>query len=186
MGPLSTVCNEIGQKTYFSFKSKKFARTKTKVFLYSNGHNLFRTVKKTWKNQTVWSKWSFKKRRRHILLIFPVLGKMTICTFRPYVLFICTYVEKIFLFLLDIIFISSWYYLSLSAWYYLLKSKHLWSLEDTLVVICLPWTWRRLKVLLSFWQKTACGVTDTLNPQILRKRYPGGERVVKLNPGRVG
>ena len=44
-------------------KIQKIARTKTKVFLDSNGHNLFRTVEKTLKNQTVWSQWSFKNKK---------------------------------------------------------------------------------------------------------------------------
>merc|ERR1711947_34520 len=40
-------------KKIFFFKiEKKNARTKTKVFLDSNGHNFFRTVEKTKKNQT--------------------------------------------------------------------------------------------------------------------------------------
>ena len=48
-------------------------------FLEYNGQNVFRTVEKSQKNQTVWlqqsSKFFFKK--CHILTIFPVLGKLT-------------------------------------------------------------------------------------------------------------
>ena len=44
----------LGQKYFFS-KIEKSAGTKTKVFIDSNGHKFFRTVEKTWKNQTVWS-----------------------------------------------------------------------------------------------------------------------------------
>ena len=71
--PLSTVCNEIGN----FFKNKKIARTKTKVFLDCNGHNLFRTVEKTLKKSNRLVTVKLQKKRGHILLIFPVLGKMT-------------------------------------------------------------------------------------------------------------
>merc|ERR1712018_913078 len=47
----------------FQSVSKKIARTKTKVFLDSNGQNLFRTVDETSKNQTVWPQKSSKKRK---------------------------------------------------------------------------------------------------------------------------
>ena len=44
----------LGQKHNFFKNPKKNARTKTEVFLDSNGQNLFRTVDETSKNQTVW------------------------------------------------------------------------------------------------------------------------------------
>ena len=37
----------MGQKKYFFKNRKNNARTKTKVFLDSNGHKLFRTIEKT-------------------------------------------------------------------------------------------------------------------------------------------
>ena len=40
---------------------KKWARTKTRLFLDSTGQNLFRTVEESWKSRTVWSQWSAKK-----------------------------------------------------------------------------------------------------------------------------
>ena len=50
-----------------------------KVFLDSNGHNLFRTVEKTLKNQTVWSQWSFKKKNSDRFCSFsPSWGKWPI------------------------------------------------------------------------------------------------------------
>ena len=45
-----------------SSSGSRWARTKTKTFLESNGQNLFRTVEKSGKNQTVWSQQSSKKK----------------------------------------------------------------------------------------------------------------------------
>ena len=43
-----------------SSSDSRWVRTKTNTFLDCNGQNLFRTVEKSWKNQTVWSQQSSK------------------------------------------------------------------------------------------------------------------------------
>ena len=45
-----------------------------KAFSECNEQNPLRAVEKSWKNQTVWSQKSFKK-KRHILTIFPRPGE---------------------------------------------------------------------------------------------------------------
>ena len=44
-----------------SSSGSRWAKTKTKTFLECHGQNLFRTVEKRWKNQSVWSQQSSKK-----------------------------------------------------------------------------------------------------------------------------
>ena len=53
-------------------------RTHMGQFL-QDGQSVYKTVEKSWKNQTVWSQQSSKKNKKkgHILTIFPVLGKLT-------------------------------------------------------------------------------------------------------------
>ena len=60
-------------------QSKQFASANTKVFLDSTGQKLFRTVDKSWKNQTVWSQRNLKNIFffRHNSHLFPVLQKLT-------------------------------------------------------------------------------------------------------------
>ena len=62
-----------------SSSGSRWARIKTKTSLESPGQNLFRTVEKSRKSQTVWSQQSSKfcYKKCHILTIFPVLGKLT-------------------------------------------------------------------------------------------------------------
>ena len=46
-----------------SSSGSRWGKTKTRTFLKSNVQNLFRTVEKSWKSQSVWSQWSFKQIR---------------------------------------------------------------------------------------------------------------------------
>ena len=56
------ICSTIiSQTSNNSSSGSRWAMAKTKTFLESDGQNLFRTVEKTWKNQTVWSQQSSKK-----------------------------------------------------------------------------------------------------------------------------
>ena len=67
----------ISQTSNSSSSGSRWARTKTKTFLESNRQNLFRTVEKSWKNQTVKSQQSSKKNKKcNILTIIPVLGNL--------------------------------------------------------------------------------------------------------------
>merc|ERR1712024_238652 len=54
----------LGQKNNFFQNRKKNARTKTKVFLDSNGHNFFRTVEKTKKKKTPFVQKKPKKKKK--------------------------------------------------------------------------------------------------------------------------
>ena len=47
--------------SYSSSSGSRWGKTKTRTFLKSNVQSLFRTVKDTEKNQSVWSQWSFKQ-----------------------------------------------------------------------------------------------------------------------------
>ena len=77
------------------------------AFLEWRGQNLFRTVEKSWKNQTVWTQQSSKKKFKkcHILTIFPVQGKLTHMRFiqsETYLTKTCDLPEK------NIILMANW------------------------------------------------------------------------------
>ena len=74
------ICSTIISQTSNSSSSgSRWARTKTKTLLESNGQNLFRTVEKSWKIKLFGHSRASKKNKKNTfcLTISPVLGNLT-------------------------------------------------------------------------------------------------------------